>query len=576
MIKLTYKQSIFGYFFIIFALFTTGIIFLERDAERKYKEEALESKLDGYAEIVNSYIQKNNISNEDNLGLKQLSEILPQDIRLTIINNEGTVLFDKNVENYSSIENHLDRPEIRKSLFHAYGTNIRTSATKHQPFLYYAKHYTNYYIRVALPYNIQTQGMLKANNLFVYITLILFVVVMILLNYVAGRFGKSIQQLKKFIIDIKQDKPISQNITFPHDELGSIGKELVAIVEQKENGKKALENEREKLIQHFQYSGEGLGIFSKDFKKIYANTHFIQYVNFIIDSATVNIDSLFSDELFSPVYKFLIAKDNKEHFFAFQLSKNGKTFLIQAVVFEDKSFELTIKDITKTEKNRILKQEMTSNIAHELRTPLTSIRGYLETLEIKNLSEEKQKLFIDKAYKQSLRLSLLIDDISLISKMEESSSSFVKEKVNLLQVINSARIDLSDKLQAKSMKMFISVPEDLSINANYSLIYSLFKNLIDNSIAYAGDNADIFISNYMKDDNYIYFSYYDTGVGVDEQHLNRLFERFYRINEGRDRETGGSGLGLSIVKNSIILHKGEIQAKNRQEGGLQFLFSLHR
>ena len=574
--KLTYKQSIFGYFFLIFALFTIGVIFLEQDEEKKYKEQALESRLDSYAEIVNSYIQQNKLSTDDNLGLKQLSDILPKDIRLTIINNEGVMLFDKNVQNYSSVENHLSRPEIMKSLFHTFGTNIRTSATTHQPFLYYAKHYNDYYIRVALPYNIETKGMLKADNLFIYITLILFVVVMILLNYVAGRFGKSIDQLKQFIVDIQEDKPINQNITFPHDELGDIGKELVSIVKQKENGKLALEAEKEKLIQHFQYSGEGLGIFSKDFKKIYANTHFIQYANFIINSATINVESLFENDEFEPVYKFLATKEKKEHFFSYQISKNGKTFVVQSVVFEDKSFELTIRDITKTEKNRILKQEMTSNIAHELRTPLTSIRGYLETLQANNLPEEKQKQFVDKAYKQSLRLSVLIDDISLISKMEESSSTFKKEKINLLQVVNSVRIDLSDKLQQKDIKLNIAVPEDLVINANYSLIYSLFKNLIDNSIAYAGNKVEIFINNYMKDDNYVYFSYYDTGVGVGEQHLNRLFERFYRVNEGRDRETGGSGLGLSIVRNSILLHKGDIQAKNRQEGGLQFLFSLHR
>lgn len=576
MIKLTYKQSVFGCFFLIFALFTLGVIFLEQDEEKKFKEQALESRLDNYADIINSYIQQNHLAKDDNAGLKRIAAILPEDIRLTIIDNDGVVLFDKNIDDYSVVENHLNRPEIMKSLFHPFGTNIRTSATTHEPFLYYAKHYDNYYVRVALPYNIETKGMLKADNLFIYITLIFFVVVMILLNYVAGRFGKSIDQLKKFITDIQEDKPIDPNITFPHDELGGIGKELVGIVKQKEDAKRALEVEREKLIQHFQYSGQGLGIFSQDFKKIYANTHFIQYVNFILNSATIDVESSLKDDVFAPVYKFLLTKDRKDHFYSFQISKNGKTFTVQCVVFEDQSFELTIRDITKTEKNRILKQEMTSNIAHELRTPLTSIRGYLETLQSNDLTLAKQKQFVDKAYKQSLRLSVLIDDISLISKMEESSSSFVKEKINLLQVINSVRIDLSDKLLSRGIKLNISVPEDLAINANYSLIYSLFKNLIDNTIAYAGDGVEIFINNYMKDDNYVYFSYYDTGVGVVEQHLNRLFERFYRINEGRDRETGGSGLGLSIVRNSIILHKGDIQAKNRQEGGLQFLFSLHR
>lgn len=574
--KLTYKQSIFGYFFIIFALFTAGIIIFEQEEEKKFREESLEARLDSYATIVHSFLEQNHIEKRNTTGLQNLANILPDNIRLTIIDNDGNVFFDKNVSDVNTLENHLDRPEIRKSLFHPFGTNIRTSASTHDKYLYYAKHYTSYYIRVALPYNIQTQGMLKADNMFIYITLGLFILVLLLLNYAANRFGRSISQLKQFTTDIKEDKALPQNANFPHDELGEIGQELMDIFKQKEKSKRAVEAEREKLIQHFQYSGEGLGIFCPDFKKIYVNTHFIQYLNLIINKPTFNVESIFEESDFDPINKFLTNKGKSDHYYAFQINKNGKIFLIQSVIFEDKSFELTIKDITKTEKNRLLKQEMTNNIAHELRTPITSIRGYLETLHERSLPKEKQEQFIDNAYKQSLRLSLLIDDISLISKIEEASSKFIKEKVNLLQIINNVRIDLSDKLEANNIKLVITVDKDLEVNGNYSLMYSIFRNLMDNSIAYAGKDIEIHINNYMQDDKYIYFSYYDTGSGIPEQHLNRIFERFYRVNEGRTRDTGGSGLGLSIVKNAILLHKGEIQAKNRPEGGLEFLFTLQK
>lgn len=577
--KLTYKQRIFSCFFIIVALFAIIIIVLEQREEQKFKEELLKTKLDFYTEIVHLYLeQEQSFNNIDQDSLEKLYSVLPQDIRLTVINNEGNVLLDKNVTELNTLDNHLDRPEIRKALYYSYGINIRHSTSTDQDFLYFAKHYSEYYVRVALPYNIETKNILKADNLFIYICLVLFIPVLLLLNYAAGRFGKSIKQLKKVTLDIKDGRLFldSKDLDFPHDELGSIGKELVEIFKQKEQNAKTIKIEREKLIQHFQYSGEGLGIFNQEFKKLYTNSHFIQYVNTITHKPTLDIELIFDEFDFEPIRRFLSSRTHLQKHYTYQLNKTYKVFFVQVVVFEDNSFEVTIRDITKIEKNRILKQEMTNNIAHELRTPITSIRGYLETLHDNKLKEEKQIQFIDKAYKQSLRLSQLVEDINLISTIEDAPMNFKKEKLNLLQIINNVRIDLSDKLYLHDDKLTINVDENVVLVGNYSLLYSIFRNLIENSIYYAGKGVEIYINNYFDDDKYIYLSFYDTGVGVPNEAINRLFERFYRLDEGRSRNTGGSGLGLSIVKNSVLLHKGDISAKNRTGGGLEILFSLSK
>ena len=461
-----------------------------------------------------------------------------------------------------------------KALYQDYGSNIRMSASLNHEYLYYAKFFNNYFIRVALPYDVQVQNILKPDNFFIYIVLTLFVLVFILLNLVAGRFNKSINKLRNIISRLRNDQPLPANINFPDDELGEMGKELVDIFNFREESKQAVELEREKLIQHFQYSETGLCIFTPKREKIYANSHFLQNLNQIVDRPIFDIDNIFEDKALHPIEDFFAARHTGENHFAFQIERNGKTFNLQVIIFDDKSFEVTIRDITKVEKNRLLKQEMTNNIAHELRTPVTSLRGFLETLTDQKLPAERQEQFIQRAYLQSIRLSNLIDDISLLSKIEEASDKFIMEKINLVQVINEVRIDLTDRLSNNNITLFIDVKPDITIHGNETLLYSIFRNLMDNSINYGGKDIEIHIKDYMQDNKYVYLSYYDTGKSVEEQHLARLFERFYRVNEGRTRETGGSGLGLSIVKNAVLLHKGEIHARKFSKGGLEFLFTL--
>lgn len=573
--KLTYKQRLFGIILLIFAVFAVCVIISERRQEKEYKTEALESKLDGYVQIIQSYISKQNLSESNISSVNKLVDILPADIRITVIKADGKVIYDKDVSDVNTLDNHSDRPEILKALYQDYGTTIRLSASTNQEYLYYAKFSQPYFVRVALPYDIHTQGLLKADNWFIYIVCILFVLVLILVNFVASRFSNSISRLRDFAVKVKDGKPLPVNPEFPEDELGEIGQDLVDIFKQKEKSKQDIELEKEKFILHFQYSEVGLSMFDTHFRKIFANSYFMQYLNLILDKPTFDVNSIFKEEAFLPIKNFLEEKD-KGKYHSYQTEKNGKVFSIQVIIFDDNSFEITIKDITKVEKNRLLKQEMTNNIAHELRTPVTSLRGYLETLNEQNLTQERQKQFIDRAYHQSVRLSNLIDDVSLLSNIEETPKRYTMEKMNLSQLVEEVRIDLADKLKANNIKTSIDIAPDLLVDGNYTLLFSIFRNLMDNSISYAGPNIEIHIDNYMQDDNFVYLSYYDTGSGVEEEHLNRLFERFYRVHEGRTRDTGGSGLGLSIVRNAVLLHKGNIQVRNRENGGLEFLFTLKK
>ena len=148
------------------------------------------------------------------------------------------------------------------------------------------------------------------------------------------------------------------------------------------------------------------------------------------------------------------------------------------------------------------------------------------------------------------------------------------EKVDLSVLVNNVVNEVASALEEKHITVINSLRPHIQLRGNYTLLYSIFNNLMDNAIAYAGTNIHINISCFREDENFYYFSFADTGVGVAPEHLNRLFERFYRVDKGRSRKLGGTGLGLAIVKNAVLIHGGTISAKNNPGGGLEFVFTL--
>jgi signal transduction histidine kinase len=569
--KITYKQKLFFYFVVIFAVFTTGIIIFEKSRDRRLRTESLQEKLDAYIDIIKNSIDRHVEPAE---AIDHTLTLLPHNLRITLIDRQGNVIYDNAIDKALRLENHAKRPEIILARKNGNGTDIRFSNSNNLEYIYYAKRFTGYYIRAAFPYDTRIRHFLKSDNRFLYFIVVLFLAMSALINYVAGRFGKSIKQLKEFALSAGNENA-NTAIRFPNDELGEIGSKIKENYEQISRNKKKISLEHEKLLQHVHISGEGLCFFSHDKRVKFFNGLFIRYLNFLTDESTSDPLTIFTESKFEEVATFLSQNPGQQNYFETLIGYQGRFFNIQVNLFEDRSFEIIINDTTRQEKTHRLKQEMTGNIAHELRTPITSIRGYLELILSQSPGAETTKAFTEKAYNQTLVLSELIRDMSLISKIEETPHSFRLEAVNLNELLRSLKNDLKKELEEKNIQMKCNISDEVVINGNRNLLYSVFRNLTDNAIRYAGENIDILVYKYSEDKGFYYFTYADTGVGIpDEQHLNRLFERFYRVNEGRTRDTGGSGLGLSIVKNAILFHKGSIVVKNRAGGGLKFIFNL--
>lgn len=230
---------------------------------------------------------------------------------------------------------------------------------------------------------------------------------------------------------------------------------------------------------------------------------------------------------------------------------------------------------TKEEQN-VLKRQLTQNVAHELKTPVASIQGYLETiLENPNISDGMKQQFLQRCYAQSQRLASLLRDISTLNRLDDAPEMVDFEKVDISAMVASIIQDTSLEMSGRNMTFDNRLPAGITVRGNQSLLYSVFRNLTDNAIAYAGEGTTITLSAEPKDEFWS-FTFSDNGVGVPYEHLPRLFERFYRVDKGRSRKMGGTGLGLAIVKNAVLLHGGTISVSNNITGGLRFEFTLKK
>ena len=227
------------------------------------------------------------------------------------------------------------------------------------------------------------------------------------------------------------------------------------------------------------------------------------------------------------------------------------------------------------EKIRI-KQQLTNNINHELKTPVASIQVCLETLLSGiNLTEEKRQELIERCYTNNERLRRLLEDVSLITRMESGSQLIGKETVNINSIIDEISDELNIMPEDERLYLHADFNEQVVMNGNLSLIGSIFRNLTENAIAYSG-GKNIFITLMENNEDSCLIRFEDDGRGVEDDQLPRLFERFYRVDKGRSRRMGGTGLGLAIVKHAVQFHGGNVSVTNRAEGGLRFEFSLKK
>ena len=581
---LPFSQRLFLLVIVLFLIFSGTFAVYQYQREKLYKSGILNIQLQNYNNKLFEFIQTD--PTDDTLKSYVETHLIPH-LRITLITVDGEVIYDNLGKDWLKFKNHITRKEVREALIFESGYSIsrRSESIDGEEYFYSARYYPKQQliIRSALPYNINLNEDLRADHHFIWFTLTICILLVTIFYSYTHKLGKSISKLQEFALQAEKDEPINTNYqeSFPNNELGQISQHIIQIYKRLHHAKEELYIEREKLISHLQTSHEGLGVFTKERKEILVNNLFTQYSNIISDQNLTDTAAIFTIPELKLVDDFLTKNLNEytkeERRYSLLINKNARSFALECIIFQDLSFEISITDVTQEAEQARLKRQLTQNIAHELKTPVCSIQGYLETI-INNpqLPADKEKAFLERSYVQSNRLTLLLRDISMLSRMNEAPELMEKELVNIGTLIEDIFKEVSLGLEQKKITAHNHVSADLLYKGNGSLLYSVFRNLTDNAIAYAGNGIEINVDCFREDEDFYYFSFSDNGVGISEEHLNRIFERFYRVDKGRSRKLGGTGLGLAIVKNAVHFHGGSIFAKNSVGGGVEFVFTLRK
>jgi two-component system phosphate regulon sensor histidine kinase PhoR len=252
----------------------------------------------------------------------------------------------------------------------------------------------------------------------------------------------------------------------------------------------------------------------------------------------------------------------------------GRIFDVTAAPMPGGGAVAVLRDLTETERMEKSRRDFIANVSHELRTPLTSIQGYTETLLDSPLEDNHVRDFLEIIRKNAARMSRLTEDLLTLARVESGEHRFDIQRVSTEELLQDALESFREVARSYEVELAIenAVPAD-HVNADREAIHQIFSNLIENALKYAASGKKVILGA-RGAANGVEFYVRDFGPGISSEHLHRLFERFYRVDKARSRESGGTGLGLAIAKHIVLAHEGTIRAESELNHGSTFLFTL--
>jgi two-component system phosphate regulon sensor histidine kinase PhoR len=548
----------------------------------------IQDKLIKEANLATIYVQ-NNISSVGSVSkLDTLADTIGEqlDLRVTIINAQGVVLGDSelSVEQVKGIENHLTRPEISTAFRQGVGESRRYSVTVKQEMLYYARSFshdnTTSVLRLAIPlFDIQVLSKRLLQTLVFGLIIALFVTAII--GFFATKYmTQPLLAIANVAKGIANGNFSNRTGIYSQDEIGDLAKSIDHMSDQIRMRIDEVSQSRTRLEAVFFNMFDGVMIVDNDGKIKLINDTLKELIDLkeeAIDKRplevirTIEIQNIIDDIL---IKGEAVVKSELR-----LLLPEERVLLVHATpIKRNDQFDgavLVFHDVTEIQRLESIRRDFVANVSHELRTPVTSIKGYTETL-LDGAIEDKEVAtdFLNIIQVDCDRLVKLVDELLDLSKIESGKYDLNKNCVNLSGLIEKVIKHLKKQAAKNNIEMINDSDKNLSkVLCDEVVIEQVFFNLCENAIKYNKENGSIKISA-EESESSVTFHIQDTGIGIPDKDLSRIYERFYRVDKARSREFGGTGLGLSIVKHLIQAHGGDVYVTSQVGVGTTFSFSL--
>lgn len=493
----------------------------------------------------------------ENEGAGYFDGLKSEDLRITWIDKDGKVLFDNRTD-ASSMENHLEREEVREAVESGYGTSARYSETLTEKSLYSAKKLSDgSIVRLSVSqYSVITLflGMLRP---VLFIALLAVILALVL----AYRLSKNIvTPLNKLDLDA----PLSNEV---YEELSPLLQRMDAQQKQLKSQAKELERKREEFEAATANMSEGLVVLNEQGEILSVNRTASDILGMTDASLGKDILSVNGSAEMQEMLRQARTGENAE----ITVSVGGRDFRFNAspVVTEKKvaGIALLIFDITEKEKAEQMRREFTANVSHELKTPLHTISGYAELLANGMVEEKDTAEFSQKIYAEAQRMIRLVEDIIRLSNLDEGATELAREEADLCKIAEKEVDSLAPAAEKENVSVEFS-GEKAELSGIPQLLSAIVYNLTDNAIKYNHSGGKVFVSVTNVPDG-VLLSVKDTGIGIPKDQQERVFERFYRVDKSHSKEVGGTGLGLSIVKHAAKLHGAKITLESEPGKGTE-------
>ena len=492
--------------------------------------------------------------------------------RATLIASDGKVLADSEA-NPAEMENHADRPEVIAALHGGSGSSIRSSRTLGVPFLYCAAPVPGGVVRLAYRLSAIDGVNRNVRNSLLKSTAVSALVALVLAFVATQSIGRRLVRITAFAERVAAGDLSARIQEGSTDEIAHVATALDKTARKLEDGFRAVESSRQTLETLLNSMQEPVIAVAEDGRVLWANQRMERLLPSGMRLGEPLVRSARDPEILRAVQTALETRDIVTARAAKIFS--GRVFDLTAAPMPGGGVVAVMHDQTEIERVEKTRRDFIANVSHELRTPLTSIQGYAETVLDNEQLGESAREFVEIIRKNAMRMARLTEDLLVLARVESGERGFKMETATPQELLEESVQTFQEIADSRGIELAVMNTASSVVSVDRDAIHQVFGNLIDNAMKYGEDGHKILIGACEREDG-VQFFVRDFGAGIPSDHLPRLFERFYRVDKARSRESGGTGLGLAIAKHVVRAHGGTIKAESELNHGATFYFTLPR